>query len=351
MGNNSDLKTLVPTFIIHVNGSRLAAEKEADVKDITITEKIDAPSSFAITVSDIKREWADSDEFAEGSKIKITLGYKDEVEELMNGEITTISPVFKKGADNVLIIQGENYLHRLVRAKKTRSFTEMTDTDIIKQIADEAELSGDIEDVGSEHLFTMQKDQTDYDYLMEMAGKYDCKVWGQDEKLFFKKLEKDSGEDIVVEWGKTLLEFYPCLDTRGLITDVEVRGWDDKKSEAIIGTAAYNDITLKIGEDDLGASIVKDNFGDTKRIFVDQSIIDQKGADQDALDIITNNSMKYIMASGRCEGNNKIRAGGVIQINEVGGKFSGKYYINSVTHILSISAGYSTFFKLSRNTK
>ena len=350
MSDNSNLKTLVPTFIIHLNGSRLSAEKEADVKNITIIEKVDAPSSFSLRVSDMNREWADSNDLTVGAEIKITLGYKDEVEELFNGEITKLSPEFKQNSDGVLIINGSNHLHRLLRAKKTRSFTEMTDSDIIKEIASDSGLKDDIEDVGSEHLFTMQRNQTDYDYLMTMTNKYNCKAWAKDKTLFFKKLEKNSGEDIVVEWGKTLLEFYPVIDTINLMTESEVRGWDNEKAEVIIGNSTIDDITIKVGGDDLGAKMVKDNFGEMKNLSVDENIIDQKNADKAALDIITKNSMGYIMSSGKSEGNNKIRAGMIIQINEVGGKFSGKYYVNTVIHVLSTPRGYSTYFNVTRNT-
>ena len=39
----------------------------------------------------------------------------------------------------------------------------------------------------------------------------------------------------------------------------------------------------------------------------------------------------------------------VIKINEVGKKFSDKYYVTSVRHVLSIEQGYSTYFEASRN--
>jgi len=346
---DSDLKTLVPSFVIHVNGSRLAVEKEAEIKEIVVFEKIDSPSSFAIKFSDMKREFTDSEDFSVGSKIKITMGYKDEIEELMIGEVTSLTPMYRKHADDILVVKGHNHLHRLARAKKTRSFSEKTDSEIVKQIADDAGLQSEIDDVGASHLFTAQRNQTDYDYIMNMAKKFNCKVWAKEEKLFFKKLEENSGEDVVVEWGKTLVEFYPVLDSTQLITAVEVRGWDKDKIEVITGQATLDDIELKIGGDKIGSNDVKDNFKEEKMIYIDENIVDKDGADKIALDMITDNSLKYITATGRCEGNNKIRSGMIIQVNEVGSRFTGKYYVNSVKHVLSPELGYSTFFELSRN--
>lgn len=355
---STQVKT-TPTFMVYVNNSRLALEKEGDIQEITVIEKIDAPSSFSVIVSDIKdmdkqtenkRKWADWGDIAPGSEVKISLGYVDDVEEVMNGEVTALSPMFSTTGGDRLIIKGHNFLHRLVRAKKTRSFTgDIKDSDIIKQMADEAGLSSDIDDIGIKHLFTMQRNQTDYDYLMDMAVKYNCKVWAKEKKLFFKKLQENSGEDVIVEWGKTVIDFNAYLDTSKLITEVEVRGWDPEKSEAVVGSKTVSDITLKIGGNKFGGSIVQEKFGDAKMIYIDENVIDKNGADQLALDIITENSMNYITGSGKIQGDYNIKAGTIIKINEIGEKFSDKYYVTSVKHVFNLNQGYITYFEVARN--
>lgn len=341
--------TSVPTFIIKINGSRIPPEKDADVKEIVVTERIDAPSQFSIVVSDLHMAWADSSDMTEGTEVSITMGYKDDVDEIFKGEITGLTPCFKKNQTDTLTIKGYSKLHRLVRAKKTNSFTEMSDSDIVEQIANDAGLSPDIENVGSERLFTMQSNQTDYEYIMEMARKFNYKVWIEDGNLCFKSQIQGSGDSVVLEWGKTLIEFQPELNTIGLVSEVEVRGWDDENVQAITGTATSDSITDLVGGQDSGAKIVNDNFGAAKMAILDTNIIDQNSADQAALDYLTKNSMNYIRATGRCQGNKSIRAGMTIQINDVGGKFSGEYFVYSARHVLSMSQGYSTYFELARN--
>lgn len=348
MADNEN-KTLIPEFIIYLNGPRLSVEKAADIQEIIINEKVDAPSTFMISMSDMDRKWTDSDDLSEGSEIKIQLGYKDEVDELMYGEITAISPSYRKNSDDHVLIKGSNHLHRLVRAKKTRSFSNMTDNVIFNKIANEAGLHSDTEHIGVNHSFAVQRNQTDYEYLLSISKKYNCKLWSDNKCLYVKKIKENSGEDIILEWGKTLLEFYPQLDTSNLITEVETRGWDNKNRNTVIGKATINDITQKIGGKTLGAAIVKKNFGDCQMTFLDDNIFDQKSADSAALDIITHNSMSYISASGKTQGNNKIRAGNIMELKELGGRFSGKYYVDSVKHHFSAKLGYSTSFNLVRN--
>ncbi|MBN2532181.1 MAG: phage late control D family protein [Spirochaetales bacterium] len=349
MAQDSEMKSLTPCFIVYLEGSRFTAEQEYAVKQIIVDERVDRPSLFSITMSDTLRQWTDSSDFSEGAEVKIMLGYKDDIEEVFSGEVVAINPQFRMKSDDILVIKGSNAIHRLLRGKKTRSFSEMTDADIIKEIVSECGLKDDIDDIGVNHLFTMQHNQTNYDYLMSMARKYNCNMHVKDKTLMFKQPSDESNEEVIIEWGKTLLEFNVQADTSDLVSEVEVKGWDNEKGEAITGSATVDDIQKLFDRDVFGGSIVKENFGDSKMIILDNSILDQESADALALDIISKNSMNYIHGSGKVQGNYKIHAGMMIELKELGGRFSGKYYVESVKHIFDATAGYTTHFTVLKN--
>lgn len=350
MADESDFKTLIPTFIIHLNGNKFTNEQQASVKQVVIEERIDAPSRFSMMLSDPTREWTDSEDMSVGSEVKIQMGYKDAVEEILYGEVLGMSAQYKSQTDPVVFVKGMNHLHRLCRGKKTRSFNEMTDVDIIKQIAGECSLKDEIDNIGLQHLFTMQHNETNYDYIMNMARKYDCRVWAKDKKLFFGKSTDSSSEELVLEYGKTLTEFDVETDTTHILTEIEVRGWNNEKGEAVKGKATIDDISQKVGGTTFGGKYVKDKFGVAKHIYIDDNVLDQSGADKLAADIISLNAMGFITGSGSTEGNNKIRAGSMLELKELGGRFSGKYMVTSVRHVLDAFKGYKTYFKVCRNT-
>jgi uncharacterized protein len=346
----SDVDTkLTPCFVLYLNGTRFTAEQEYSVKQIVVEERVDLPSSFSITLSDNLRQWTDSEDLSEGAEVKIMLGYKDDIEEVFCGDIISINPQFRMNCDDVVVIKGQNGMHRLFRGKKTRSFIEMTDADIIKEIASECGLKDEIDDIGIEHLFTMQNNMTNYDYLMAMARKYDCKMHVKEKTLVFKKIQDESSEEVIAEWGKTLLEFNVKADVNSLVSEVEVIGWNNEQGEAIVGTATVDDIPVLFDRDVYGGSIVKDNFGDAKMVIVDNAVIDQGGADTLALDIISKNAMDYVSGSGKVQGNYKINAGIMIELKELGTRFSGTYYVESVKHIFAAGIGYSTYFNVAKN--
>ena len=144
-------------------------------------------------------------------------------------------------------------------------------------------------------------------------------------------------EDVILEFGKTLIEFCPCADVRRLITEVEVRGWDNSKGKAVVGSAVIDDIDGK------GGKIVKENFGDQKEIRIDPTVHDIKRAEELAKNILTQNARKYITGAGMARGDTEIRARSIIKVNGVGKKFSNKYYIQCTRHVLNAN-GYTTYF-------
>jgi phage protein D len=347
---DTDKKALTPTFIVYLNGTRFSAEQEADVKEITVTDRIDLPSSFSITLSDSLRKWTDNNDFSEGSTIKIMMGYKDDVEEVINAEITGISPLYRMNSDDQVSINGYDQLHRLHRGVKTRTFSNMSFTDIVKQIASDAGMQNDVDELGSEEQFMIQRDQTDFEYLLKIAKNYNCKVWVEDGKLYFKKLEQSNDSDVIVEWGKTLMEFKPRLSALGLISEVEVRGWSPAASVPVVGLATYNDISFKVGDGQLGNKLVEENFGNAKMYVVDDTAVDMNSVENIAKDLIRNNSMNYIRGTGKSQGNYKIKSGTLIELKELGSRFSGKYYVQSMNHKFVANEGFTTSFEVTRNT-
>ncbi|MBN2532393.1 MAG: phage late control D family protein [Spirochaetales bacterium] len=328
----------VPSFILYINNTRIPPEREAEVKKIIIIDRVNAPSSFAIYTADIEGEWANNDDYFIGSKVKILLGNKNEVEELMVGEITGIKSHYKKNEATRVTISGQNLLHRLKRFKRTQAFSEITVKDIITEIADGAGLKAQVDALSYEHSFTLQREMTDFEYLLFLSDRYDCYFSVNNTDLTFKRIQLNAAEDLVLEYGKTLLEFYPEADTSKIVSEMEVLTWDPAKHEGISGKVTFQDINAK------GGNIVDDQFGGAPSVYIDAYVLDQNGADQRATDLLARNNRDYVTGRGTTFGNPVIRAGTIIKVEGLGNKFSGKYFILSAMQQLIPLQGYTTSF-------
>ncbi|MCP4136616.1 MAG: phage late control D family protein [bacterium] len=347
MAENSENQSSMSAFVIEVGGQRIPEDMAVCVKEVEVVETIGSPSSFGITMANENAQWSDSNDLSEGAEVKVSLGPKDDVQELISGEITGLSPSFRKNATDMLTLRGHSQLHRLDRGVRIDAYNEKTDTDIVQEIADRAGVQLDIDEIGGEHKFTMRRDLSDYDYLMMIANSFNCKVWFKDGTIYVKKAVEAEGDEVVIEWGKTLIEFHPRLETQGLLKEVEVRGWDAANSKPLIGSASVDSLSEKIGGEELGGTTIQ--AGEAKAIFVDDSILDQNSADKAAEEILKDNSMNYITGSGKCGGNPKIKAGMMITLKNLGGRFSGEYLVKTVIHRYSSIGGYNTSFEVIRN--
>jgi len=341
---------LTPIFIIYLNDRRLSIDMESDVKEIAVEKRTGQSSTFTVTMSDMEQKWTDHPDFIEGSKIKIMLGYKDAVEEVMSGTVTGMTPVFRKNSDKRLQIRGHDIMHQLHRGKKTVTFANMTDKEIVEKIAGEAGVGVDCDDIGKMKTFAVQTDQTDYEYLLETGNRYNCKMAVKDGRLLFKPVEDGATEEVIVEWGKTLIEFHPDLDSTRLVTDVEVVGWDRIKKSGLEGAAGAGEISKIIGEGSPGCKTVFDNYGNTKLILIDSNIEDRNSAEKRAIETMTQNSMGYIYATATVQGNNRIDAGMTVNVKEVGKRFSGEYFVTEAIHVFIAEQGFTTKFKCVRNS-
>ncbi len=339
-----------PSLDLKFSGKALSKEDAQLVTEITVIDRVDSPSYFSVTVQDVEREMVDDKRFAEGTDVEIGLGFDGKTAKILSGEVTGLVPRFNRKSGSVLEIRGSSLLHRLTRARKTRSFVNKGDAEIIKDIASDSKLKAIADRLGKPRPFTMQVNQTDYDYLMDLARIHNCRVWTEDKKLFFKSINVKSRPAVSLSWDDdTLLEFNPVLSTASLVTAVEVRGWDSQKSEAVVGTATTSKVKDKIGGRKLGAETVKSKFGEATTVYISDTIRDKKTAEDVALDILTRNSMNHIVASGKCLGRSAIQAGSIVNIDNIGRRFSGEYYVRSVRHQYRRVSGYYTYLSLERN--
>lgn len=339
-----------PSVDVKFSGKALSKDDARLVTEITVIDRVDTPSYFSVALQDVDRELVDDKRFAEGTDVDIGLGFDGKTSKVLSGEVTALVPRFNRKSGSVLEIRGSSLLHRLTRARKTRSFVNKGDAEIIKDIASDSKLKASSDNLGKPRPFTMQVDQTDYDYLMDLARIHNCRVWTDEKKLFFKSINVKSRPAVTLVWGDdTLLDFNPVLSTANLVTAVEVRGWDSQKSEAVIGMATTSKVKDRIGGNKLGAESVKSKFGEATTVYISDTIRDKKTAEDVALNILTRNTMNHIVASGKCLGDSAILAGSIVKIDKIGKRFSGEYYVRSVRHQYQRVSGYYTYLSLERN--
>jgi phage protein D len=346
---------VVAAFGVVINGSPLAGPAAAHVVSVTIDEDLGLPGMFAVELvgsEDQGQEipWIDDTNlFSVGNVVELKLGYGDQTETLMVGEITGLEPEFGASRLPNLLVRGFDRLHRLQRGRKTRTFTQQKDSDLASQIANEAGLTPDVQDSGVTHEYIVQANQTDLEFLRSRATRINYEVAVDDKTLLFKPARNAESALFTLKPDDGLLEFHPRLTSLGQANEVSVRGWSVKDKDKVVGQSRTGDEVSTMGGQETGPANAESAFGSAVQTLSAWPVTSQAEADQIAKARLNDLALSYITGEGSCWGRTDVRGGVVIDIQGVGKRFSGSYYVTGVSHRYTSRRGYLTHFAVRRN--
>lgn len=348
---------LTPKLKIAINGTSLARSNStamADVVSVSVTEDVDVPGMFALTLvnQDLisgKITWIDHALFEVGNEVEIWMGNGDQVDTLMVGEITGLEPEFKQDEVPTLVVRGHDLRHRLMRGHKTRSFTKMKDSEIASQIVREAGLTPTAKDTKVTLEYVLQHNQTDLDFLQSRARRIGYEVAIAGKTLSFQPYRHTESKVLSLTYKENLLSFSPRLSTMNQTASVEVRGWDAKQKQATVAQSKASEVQSDMGGKTNGPEKSQKVFGRSSHVIVTEPISSASEAQQVAKGQLETMALAYITGSGECQGNPQLRTGRVIEIVGLGQQFSGLYYVTSATHTHTKGEGYRTEFEVKRN--
>jgi phage protein D len=354
MTNRDAFDTLAPEFKVTINGSPLPNAAAADLIKLSVLDDVDAPSMFAITIvawdtTSMKAKWMDDALFREGNTVGIEFGYRDRTLNSLSGEITGLEPDFPEKQPPTMTVRGYDRRHRLMRSRRTRSFTNCKDSDIVSQIASEANLRPQVDDSRVTLPYVLQHNQTDLEFLAMRARRINFEVGMKDRDLLFRPRKIADKSELTLHREVELLEFRPRLTTLGQVPQLEVRGWDPTQKREIVAHAGVGDEPRLMGGSNSGPSATRRAFDTIKSARVKSPVQSQDEADAMAKHGFAEMALRYVRADGVCIGEPRMHAGAMVDIEGIGERFSGSYYVLSTEHTFRPNKGYRTQFSARRN--
>jgi phage protein D len=317
------------------------------VVEVRVQDSLILPDAFVIRFSDAGLELVDQGYFEVGNEIEIELAglTQNTLTSVFKGEITSLEPTFGRERAEV-VVRGYDFSHRLHRTRRTRTYQNVTASDVAKKVASEAGLSvGEIDDSGPDppYKFVQQNNETDWEFLWRLARLHDFEVLVVEKSLDFRKAGK-TASTWQLAWGEELLDFNPRVSAIQQVKEVVVRSWDPQKKEVIEASATVEQPRSEIGID---RATVSEAGGGGTLVIADVPLQTPGEAEALAKSLASQVGRSYLEADGICRGNEKIRAGTQLEISGVGQRFSGTYVCSSTTHVYRGAKGYETHFTVS----
>jgi phage protein D len=367
----SPVKTYAPDFLIKVWGTDIRRDLTVDVLSVSVTDTANQADSFSFTVRDrnptpggfaggTTLEWLDSGLFDEGNEVEIRMGYVDNLSFVFVGDITAVSPSFPESGVPTLTVRGFSRYHLLQRTKRTKPFESSTVSGIAKEIAGIMGLKPEVDPVEFEHPYDANANLPYAEILKQRAAPINYEVAVKyvekaGHTLFFQKpcyYKKNPGPVMELRWGRDLRSFSPSLSTYDMATEVEVRASITSLGEGktpLTRRAVAGAERFRMG-DRTGPEIALSIFGDNAVLYPVHEVHNPAEAKEVAIAQLEMKSLDFISGQASIIGTPSLRARIMIKLTDLGRRFSGPYYVTSVTHTID-SSGYRTDFQVKRNAR
>lgn len=343
---------LIADYEVKVDRVPLDPETKLDVLGITVLDDIAGPSMFTLSLATWRQAtqaytWVDSELFAIGAEVEVSLGYVDRLDAVISGEITSLELSVDAEEQPRLLVRGYDRRHRLLRGEHTRTFVQMSDSDIAAQIARDNSLTPEVVDSRVIHEHVWQHAQSDLGFLCARAAAIGYEVMVQDTTLYFRPHQTDTEPVLELAANRDIESFELRMTGQGQVGTQQVSGWDVGAKQAILGKAGTTQVAAMGGT--LGAEITDRAFGASSATHTDQAIDAQDQADSASLGQFETRALAFILGEGVCFGRTDLQAGSVVSLSGLGDRFSGPYYITQARHRCSSVDGYQTTIRVRRN--
>ena len=342
---------------VSVDGSPLSADITPALVRVLVHTHVHLPGMFVLHFQDTRHDVLSRAGIKFGSKLTVaaTADGDGTLLPLVAGEVTALEQE-SDATGTWTVVRGYDPLHRLCRGRRTRTFAGVTDADIVRQVAADAQLDlGDVDSGGPVYEHVSQANLTDWEFLRARAHETGHELAVADGKLYWRvprhSADAPAGDDDLAApaqpyqllLGGNLRRFRPRVTAAEQVGEVQVRGWDPAAKQAVLGRApaAASNTSVGVSPADLATA-----FGARPYVVVDRPVTSQAEADTVASAIADQIAGAHAEAEGTAMGEPLLVPGTAVQVGCAGWPHDGSYVLTSTRHCYDES-GYRTEFTVS----
>lgn len=290
--------------------------------------------------------FVDRGTFDFGATVEVTVGPPDERDSIFSGRLTGIEGDYQAASGPTLVLLAEDALQDLRMTRRTRTFEERSDVEVIEEIAVGHGLTPRVDLDGPTHAVLCQLNQSDLSFLRDRALPYGADVWLDGTTLHVGRRDDDP---LVLRFGRELLSFRVLADLAMQATEQRVAGWDPDGKEAVFETAEQSSLGADLGSDAGGGKLLSDLFGERAATTTLHRAVTSSEARAIARGLYRERARRFVTGMGVADGLAGLRAGRSVALAGLGRIFDGTYRLSRVVHRYDRAAGYRTKVEVERS--
>lgn len=319
-----------------VGGAPLRPDLAGRLASVRVASRLSQPTQCELSFVTPGGPAAEFDALPLGSALEVRLIGDPDV--IFDGEVTCVEVEHGPDGEAMLRIRAYDRLHRLRKRQQLRVFEAVTTADIASALTADLGLTVVADNPGPVHDRVVQHRQNDLELLAGLAhrgGRY-LALDGTDLRLITLA---GFGEATPLVLGKTLLEARVEANLDRLCDRVTAFGWHPQQAATFEESAGGPRIGRLIAFEPRLADVGVDG----ERYLVDQPGRSPDDLTDAAQSMIDRAAGGALIISGVAEGDSRLRAGGLIEVDGLTAEVCGGYVLCEAVHTVD-ATGYLTSF-------
>lgn len=322
------------TFTIKINGSTIP--DELSVLSVHIEKKVNRIPTAKIVILDGEANTgtfpaSSSATFVPGAEVSIEAGYDSKNAVIFSGVIMSQSIRIDSLIGSALEIECRDKAIKMIVGRKSLTYSNKKDSDIISSIIGTYGLSSDVTTTTTTWPEQVQYYVTDWDYILALAETNGLIVTTINGTVAVNSPDKSTTSVLTVTYGDNLLGFNAKLNAVTQLGSVTANAWDFKTQAVVNGQATPNvDGAGNLTSKKLSAVVGLSTFQLQTSAPLETADLTNWSKAQ-----IIKSEYSKITGTAKFQGTSLVDPGKYMTFKGVGDRFNGDYLIAGVTHDLS----------------
>lgn len=337
----SDTATDLVTFDIRCNDVTLSKAYRIISLDIAVAVNKIATAVIHIIDGDAATQdfsiSSNDDDLAPGNNIEISLGYHAKNNPVFSGVIVKQALKVRQNGMSVLVIEAKHRCFKLALGRASRSFVDMTDAEIIKEIAEAGgfpDSSIKVSDTKVKYSEMLQFNATDWDFIVSRAEMNGMLVFNDADQLIIETPDSSRDAALEIVYGINVLEMDIEMDARTQVSEVHSHAWN-ADDQALVDVESSS-VAFKEGGSMTGSELAEALGINNYQLFHSGDLQTQElEAWADA--VLLKSRMAKIRGTVKIIGEASLKPGQVVKLSGFGKRMNGNAYVTGIRHSYSTS--------------
>ena len=323
------------------------------IQEVEVTEELGKIPHARVVIADPEGKFVSDPLWLEGRQVRISTGYPT-TQLASRGRFVIATPMFEFGARRRIELACFGEEIRLATTERRRAFSNLTDSDLVRQVAKENGFEAVVQDTTTKYPQITQANKTDGQLLKERAQLYGYEFYVEEGKIHFHEPRAETTGIVLRYRGgqeSTLGRLKVGVSCQYRALTASLTQVDPLSGEVF-------DLTSQESQDEITSAGLKaaqgekrtwkdiaSVYGGGEKFVVGGGHLQQRGARAAEIEGLSRLSRWVVDAHGESEGIETMRVRRTIKILGAG-RWSGDYRIVKTIH--KFRPGYRVHFELAR---